>query len=120
MMVQAPITSDRTRLKVIAHAVDKIGEHVTTRAAFDADEMVQVRCKAHLRTIGVAASALSPILRERHAEVQWDDLTRLGDDLITTYYDDHTERVWHAVQSELKSLRATVTRMLREADASHV
>ena len=68
-----------------------------------------------LQTIGEAARHLPKSLRQRYAEIPWDDVVGMRDIVIHEYFGVDLEIIWRTVQRDLSALNDVVKRMLEDS-----
>jgi uncharacterized protein with HEPN domain len=109
---------DRERLADISTAIDRILEKTAQgKAAFDADEMLQVWVLHHLQIIGEAARCLSDEFRQRHLDKVWSKAAGMRHILVHHYFQIDAEQIWNVVQHELTPLRERVQGILASYDS---
>ncbi len=104
---------DGQRLRDILEAIEKI-LHVAGqgRAAFDADEMIQVWIVHHIQIIGEAARALSEPFRAKYSQVPWPVIVGMRNILVHNYFGIDLEEVWGVVERDLPVLQREVESIL--------
>jgi uncharacterized protein with HEPN domain len=104
------VRDDRLLLGDILDAVDRIEKHAKSgRAAFDADELVQIWVVYHLQVIGEAVSRLSMDLRTAYPEVPWSLIVGMRNILVHAYFGIDNEEIWSAVENDLPILKTQIT-----------
>ncbi len=84
------------------------------QADFEAnDEKVYAVVHA-LQTIGEAARHLSKSLRQRYAEMEWDDIVGMRDIVIHEYFSVDLDIIWQTIQKDVDPLKNVVKKMLSE------
>lgn len=68
-----------------------------------------------LQTIGEATRHLPKSLRQRYAEISWDDVVGMRDIVIHEYFGVDIEIIWRTVQRDLSPLEGVVKRMLADS-----
>ena len=106
---------DGQRLRDILEAIERI-ERVANqgRAAFDADEMVQVWILHYIQILGEASRSLSEPLRTSHPEVAWTLIIGMRHILVHDYFGVDLDEVWAVVERDLPLLRKKVEAILAE------
>ncbi len=110
---------DLGRLGDILEAIDKIQQRSGGgRAAFEAEELLQVWAVHHLQIMGEAASRLSPELTAGHLEVPWSKIIGMRNILVHDYFGIDIEVVWNAVAGDLPLLKSNVENIIKELRAT--
>ena len=110
---------DAQRLRDILEAIERIERAAEQgRAAFDADEMVQVWILHHIQILGEASRALSEPLRASHPEVPWALIVGMRHILVHDYFGIDLDEVWAVVERDLPLLRRNVEAILAEEQAA--
>lgn len=106
------MTSDRERLLDV---VEAIGRHSGGgRAAFAADELVQVWMVHHIQIVGEASAGPSLDLRAAHPEVPWRQIIDMRNLVVHGYASVDPEIVWAVVEHDLPVLEAQARAILEE------
>ena len=79
-----------------------------TPEEFRASDLVQDAVIRQLQTIGEAAAQVSPVFREAHPEIPWNELTGMRHRLVHDYRRINLDIVWQAATVEAPSLIALV------------
>lgn len=103
---------DLERLQDVIDAIDRIQQYTQSRAAFDADPLVQVWAIHHLEIIGEACRALSDALRGRHPEVPWGAIVGMRNILVHDYFGLNLDEIWAAVERDLPDLKLRIQAIL--------
>jgi len=112
------VRRDEQRLRDILDAIDRIERAATRgRAAFDADELVQVWMIHHIGVIGEAARGLTAPLRERHPEIPWAAIVGMRHVLVHDYFGIDLDEVWSVVERDLPILKGQIEAILGEGDS---
>ena len=110
---------DAQRLRDILEAIERIERAADRgRAAFEADEMVQVWILHYIQILGEASRALSEPLRTRHPEVPWSLIIGMRHILVHDYFGIDLGEVWAVVERDLPRLRKNVEAILAEEQAA--
>ncbi len=105
----------RERLRDILQAVKNIERHAARgRAAFNAEELIQVWVVHHLQIIGEAAAQLGTKFHDDHRELPWPQIVAMRNVLVHEYFGIDLDEVWKTVEGDLPSLKATIRRLLRQ------
>ena len=70
-----------------------------------------------IEIIGEATKQLSDDLRERHSEVPWQQMARMRDRLIHSYFSVDYDIVWDVIENEAPPLQDKIVRVI-EAEAA--
>ncbi|MCX7839145.1 MAG: DUF86 domain-containing protein [Anaerolineae bacterium] len=85
-----------------------------TQEKFEAnDEKVYAVIHA-LQTIGEAARHLPRSLRQRYADVPWDDIMGMRDIVVHEYFGVDLDIIWQTVQRDLAPLQVAIRKILAE------
>jgi uncharacterized protein with HEPN domain len=104
---------DADRLADILHALERIESKTSLgRAAFDADEMIQVWVIHHLEIAGEATAGLSRALRDAYPDVRWGGPIGMRNRIVHGYFEVDSDLVWDVAVSELPDYGAQVRRVL--------
>ena len=68
----------------------------------------------HLLVLGEAASRLSKVFRERHADVPWSKITGMRNILIHGYFVIDKDIIWSVVEKDLPQLEPQIRAWLAE------
>jgi uncharacterized protein with HEPN domain len=103
----------RERLQDILDAIAQIEKHSKEgRAAFDANELVQIWMVHHLQIIGEAVRSIDPDFRNKHPTVPWRLIAGMRNILIHDYGSINFEIVWSAVENNVPSLKIEIEKLL--------
>jgi uncharacterized protein with HEPN domain len=101
------VRTDRERLDDAIEAIDRcLGRAQVGRAAFDADELLQVWMVHHLEILGEACRSISEPVRTTHPEVPWAAIVGMRNVLVHDYFGIDLSEVWATVERDLPVLRA--------------
>jgi len=104
---------DRSRLEDILEAIERIERYAARgRAAFEADDLIQVWVLYHLQILGEAARKLSDALRQRHPEVPWAQIIAMRNILVHDYFGLDVVEVWAAVERDIPDLKRKIESIL--------
>jgi|ERR1051325_6460565 uncharacterized protein with HEPN domain len=103
----------RERLQDILDAITQIEKHRKEgRAAFDANELIQIWMVHHLQIIGEAVRSIDPAFRNQHQAVPWRQIAGMRNILIHDYGNINLEIVWSAVENDLPGLKAQIQKIV--------
>ncbi len=83
-----------------------------TRAAFEADELLQAWFLRHLQIIGEAARALPNDVRTSASDIPWSRIIGMRNVLVHGYFDIDTEIVWQAAMRDVPALKPAILALL--------
>lgn len=107
---------DRARLEDMLRAIESIFAKTTGgKAAFEADEMLQVWALHHLQIVGEAARCLSAEFKQVHPDEVWSKAIGMRHILVHHYFDIDGDQVWRVIEIDLPPLRARVLSLLSAA-----
>lgn len=105
---------DDLRLKDIHEAIERIQRYSERgRAAFDADELIQVWIIHFLQIVGEAARALAPETRTQAPDVPWTKIIGMRNIVVHQYFGIDTETVWRVVELDLPVLMKHIESLMR-------
>jgi len=109
----------RDRLQDILDAITQIEKHGKEgRAAFDANELIQIWMVHHLQIIGEAVRSIDPDFRNKHPSVPWRLIAGMRNILIHDYGSINFEIVWSAVENNVPNLKVEIEKILLELPES--
>jgi len=109
------VKDDRLYLVHIRECIERIEQYTTAgRGAFDADTKTQDAVLRNLHTLAESTQRLSPTLKARHPEVDWQAIAGFRNVLVHDYLGINLDRVWLAVERNLPELKTHVDVMLAE------
>ena len=100
----------------ILDAIARIEQYVQGLAREDFNEnlLVQDGVIRQIMVIGEAVKLLSNELRDKHADIPWQDIAGMRDKLVHRYFGIDLKTVWLTVQDDLPVLKSRVAKMLKE------
>ena len=105
------------RLRDVLEAIERIEQRCTGgKAAFAADELLQVWVIHHLQTIGEACRSLPEEFRQHHVQVQWSRIIGMRHVLVHHYFEIDVDIVWSVVERDLPKLKTGVTAILAQLE----
>ena len=75
-----------------------------SKAAFDADEMVQVSMLRHIQIIGEAAAGITRDTRDLAPDIPWGQIVGMRNALVHAYFNIDWDAVWLVVIRDLPKL----------------
>ena len=108
----------------ISESIDLIQQYlagadgVPNRDLLYSDRKTQDAVLRRLETLADAASHLSEIVKARHPEIPWRQISDFRNVLAHGYSDIRLDRVWEAIDADLTSLKIVVHEELRGADSA--
>ena len=104
---------ERVYLRHILDAIRHIQEYTDGgEQPFRQRPLVQDGVIRQLEIIGEAVKHLPAALRQRHADIPWQDITGTRDILIHHYFDVNVDEVWRTVQSDIPVLKKRIVEIL--------
>lgn len=106
---------DKARLFHIADAISEIEGYVQGMdfEAFDGDSKTKFASIKQLEIIGEAANHLSKELKEKHAEIQWEQIIDLRHVLVHEYYGIQSDILWRIITMHLPAFKASLEPLLK-------
>lgn len=101
-------------LKHILESVGQIEEYVrdVSKEKFLASPQIQDAVMRRLAVIGEATKNLPDDLREKYAQIPWNNIAGMRDMLIHEYFGVDTEIVWNTIEKDLPAFKAHVENIL--------
>ncbi|MBI3442562.1 MAG: DUF86 domain-containing protein [Candidatus Sungbacteria bacterium] len=101
-------------LKHILGGVGQIEEYVRdiSKEKFLASPQIQDAVMRRLAIIGEATKNLPSDLREKYAQIPWNNIAGMRDMLIHEYFGVDMELVWNTIQKDLPVFKAHVENIL--------
>ena len=96
----------------ICDCIDWILQYVAEgNPVFLADRKTQSAVMRELQTLAESTQRLPSALKQRHAEIPWEDIGGFRNILVHGYLGVKLERVWEIVERDIPPLRAAVEAM---------
>jgi uncharacterized protein with HEPN domain/predicted nucleotidyltransferase len=102
---------DRDRLLDIIEAIDRVHRYAPNLESLR-DYGVESILVRNIQNIGEAASKLSEDFRQNHPEITWTEIIAMRHRIVHGYFDIDMEKVKHALESALPSLRRSIQLIL--------
>ncbi|MBI3442385.1 MAG: DUF86 domain-containing protein [Candidatus Sungbacteria bacterium] len=101
-------------LKHILESIVQIGTytHGVSKEQFLVTPQIQDAVMRRLAVIGEATKNLPNELREKYAQIPWDNIAGMRDMLIHEYFGVDTEIVWNTLEKDLPTFKAHVEDIL--------
>ncbi len=101
-------------LKHILESVQQIEEYVggISREQFLASPQIQDAVMRRLAVIGEATKNLPNDMREKYAQIPWNNIAGMRDMLIHEYFGVDTEMVWNTIEKDLPVFKTRVENIL--------
>ena len=98
---------DRGRLEHILEQLNNIEEFVSGKTLNDLqnDKILQYAIVKCIEIIGEAAYMLSVEFKDKHPQVQWEQIVRMRHVLVHGYYHISLPLVWSVIQDDLVDLK---------------
>ena len=106
-------------LKDILEAINRIQRYVgaMSQAEFLQNTEKQDAVVRNVEIIGEAVRNLPADFKQRHASVQWAQISGMRDRLIHQYFGVNWDILWDVVQDKIPALRTSVEQLLRGEEA---
>ncbi len=105
--------ADQDRLTDILDTLNAIQRRVgPNRAAFDAEELLQVWAVHHLLIIGEACARVSDPLKAKHPQVPWRQIVAMRNIIVHGYFEVDWDEVWLVVVQDAAVLRQAIENIL--------
>lgn len=105
---------DRGRLEHILEQLNNIEEFVSGKTLNDLqnDKILQYAIVKCIEIIGEAAYMLSVEFKDKHPQVQWEQIVRMRHVLVHGYYHISLPLVWSVIQDDLVDLKPYIMHFL--------
>ena len=107
---------DIERLQHILQAADVLinykDNHTLEEA--QADPIVYYGLVKHVEIIGEAVYKLTLGYREKHNEVNWDDIERMRHVLVHGYYKIRPKQLWETIAVDIPALKPVIEQLIEE------
>ena len=105
---------DRGRLEHILEQLNNIEEFVSGKTLYDFqnDKILQYAIVKCIEIIGEAAYMLSVEFKDKHPQVQWEQIVRMRHVLVHGYYHISLPLVWSVIQDDLVDLKPYIMQFL--------
>ena len=105
---------DRGRLEHILEQLNNIEEFVSGKTLNDLqnDKILQYAIVKCIEIIGEAAYMLSVEFKDKHPQVQWEQIVRMRHVLVHGYYHISLPLVWSVIQDDLIDLKPYIMQFL--------
>ncbi len=105
---------DRGRLEHILEQLNNIEEFVSGKTLNDLqnDKILQYAIVKCIEIIGEAAYMLSVEFKDKHPQVQWEQIVRMRHVLVHGYYHISLPLVWSVIQDDLVDLKPYIMQFL--------
>ena len=107
---------DRGRLEHMLEQLQNVEEFIAGKTLHDikGDKVLQYALVKCIEIIGEAAYMLSIDFKEKHPQVQWEQIVRMRHVLVHGYYQISLPLVWSVIQDDLTELKLFVIQFLHE------
>ena len=107
---------DRGRLEHILEQLQNVEEFVDGKTLYDLQDnkVLQYAIIKCIEIIGEAAYMLSHEFKERHPQVEWEQIVRMRHVLVHGYYQISLPLVWSIIQDDLVELKPLIVQFLQE------
>lgn len=98
----------------ILDLAEKIKQRVDQRSReeFDADEDLRIVLTHFVQNIGEAARCISPLFKQSHPEIPWNDIVGMRHRIVHDYLDIDYDIVWDVATVELPKLEAKIVPLI--------
>lgn len=113
--MSSTITKQQFYLQRVAETCRRIKgytEHLN-QEQFEDDRIVFDATTHNLVVLGEQAKKVPEVIREQTPEIDWPEIARLGDSLMTLPLDIDTGRVWKFVTEDVPALTCEIERLLK-------
>lgn len=100
------------RIEDMLVAIEDIQRHVTDRAAFEDDEVLQGYVLHRLMILGEAAYSLPAEFRDRYPDAPWRGAIGVRHILVHGYFKVALGMVWQVISEDLPTLKAQLEQIL--------
>jgi uncharacterized protein with HEPN domain len=104
------MSRDQALLLDVLIAARKIRRYMLgiSRGEFEANDMLQDAIMRQVQIIGEAAGHISPVMREEHPELPWNEMIGMRHRLVHDYNKIDMGRVWEAARESVPELIAAL------------
>lgn len=107
--------NDRNYLLHIQESIEAIERWtVEGKTSFFEDDRTQAAVLRKLQELAESAIRVSPAVKERYPEVEWDGIRAFRHVVVHDYLGINLERIWDIVTSDMVRLKPQVSRILAE------
>ncbi len=105
---------DSDRLLHMIEAIDNIFEFVNEKSfdVFKADKILRFAVIKNLEIVGEAAFLISKDFKTKHDVIHWSDIVGMRHILVHGYYQIRDEIIWATIETELKTLKEELVKLL--------
>ena len=105
---------DKERLNHIIEAIDNIFEFVEGKQfeVYKQDKILRFAIIKNIEIIGEAAHLLTKEFKEKHKEIQWNDIIGMRHILVHGYYQIKDEIIWATIETELDPLKKSILKLI--------
>ncbi len=107
---------ERNYLLDIADAADLISSYVDglSKEAFLNNTMLQNAVNYNFAIIGEAASKITPEIRDRYSDIEWQSMTSFRNIIVHAYFSLDLDIVWGAATTKVKPLSERLRSIVRD------
>ncbi len=106
---------DRIYLLHIRECLDRIQQYTASnRDRFLSDTLIQDAVIRNLQTLAESSQRFSDLLKLKHHEVDWRNITGFRNVVVHDYLGIDVEQIWDIVEQDLPKLRIAIDSMIIE------
>lgn len=106
--------SDLERMRDIREAIANIEKYaIQGKTEFLANELIQGWILLQLQIIGEAARSMSVQTREKHSQINWQDIIDFRNLLVHEYFRVDLQIIWQIIEQEIPTLKQQIDSILQ-------
>ena len=107
--------SDWERIRDIQEAIAKIEKYsIQGKKEFFDNELIQSWVLLQLQIIGEAARSMSTQTKEKHSDIDWQDIIDFRNLLVHEYFRVDLKIIWQLVEQEIPQLKQQIYSILSD------
>lgn len=105
---------DKQRLQHILEAINEIEEYVAGIKAetFFNTSVIKSACIFQLEIIGEAANHLSKTIKEKHTDIEWNQIISVRNIIAHVYWGIDYIKVWETIKQDIPVLKRAILTMI--------